>query len=191
MSGATKSVGVLHETAVPWDAPPAQAPAKLEPPPTPPAKPEGEVLTDYLSARPTACPECQFLLTAATQARCPECGTRLKLVLKVRTTAREAVNSRVWLIGLVGPCTALGIFLLEVARLSLGRFMGVPLAQTGNWWSIFERGLLCGGALLLLVLWVTTRDFTSRLHPLVNALLAQCVWTLAVGLMAINEYFLL
>jgi hypothetical protein len=191
MIGAAASVGESGTTSSLQAAPPPPHPAKLEPPPPPPAKPEGDVLTDYLSARPTACPECQFLLTAATQARCPECGTRLKLVLKVRTTAREAVNARIWLMGLIGPCTALGVFLLEVARLTLGRFMGVPFAQTGNWWNIVERLLLCGGALLLLTLWVSTKDFTTRLHPLVSAVLAQSIWTLTVGLMAINEYFLI
>lgn len=188
MTGAAANVGCYIAPSTHPAFQPTHDPA---PPPVPPARPEGQVLTDYLSARPTACPECQYLLTAATEARCPECGARLKLVLKVRTTAREAVNARIWLMGLVGPCTALGVLLLEVARLTLGRFMGIPFAQTGNWWNIFDRILLCGGAMLLLVLWVTARDLMARLHPLVLAVLAQSIWTLTVGLMAINEYFLI
>lgn len=151
---------------------------------------EAEVLREFLAARPSACPACGYELGEVRDGRCPECGAALRLVLTARRSAREAVSGRLWLIGLVGPCTAVGVLTLDLARVVIAWWVALPRGggPALGGWTIWNRVLLLAGAVLLMYFIVEMREAMSRQHPLVAMILAQSAWVLAVGLLAVNQY---
>lgn len=165
--------------------------APAEPRPRSSAQGEADVLKQFLAVRLSACPCCRYELTGLEGSRCPECGAALRLVLTAKRSARELLSERLWLIGIVGPCTALGVLTLEAARLVLSHWVGLtPRGGLGTW-SFWNRMLLFAGSLLLVYLWGGTRDIMGRQNPVIAMMLAQLAWVLAVGLLAVNQYVLL
>lgn len=149
---------------------------------------DAEALEVFLSARPSQCPACRYDLTEARNLKCPECGATLRLTLTAKRSAREAVSARLWLIGLVGPCTAVGVLTLEIARLAMHSLVNARYLPGSAVWGTWNRLLLLAGALLLMYFFVEMREAMSRLHPGIAMLMAQLAWVLAVGLLAVNQY---
>lgn len=173
----------------------------VTPPPLPPipapsrassrdsaAATEAESVGDYLEKRPCACPVCRYELPPVRDGRCPECGAALRLVMTARRSPREAVSGRLWLIGLVGPCTAVGVLTLDLARIIITYWVGLARFSGPGGWVLWNRVLLLAGALVLMYFFVEMRESMGRLHPALAMLLAQLAWVLAVGLLAVNQY---
>lgn len=153
------------------------------------AKPtEAEALSTFLAAHPSACPACGYALHRAADGRCPECGATLRVVLTAKRSPRESLNTRLWLIGLVGPCTAVGVLTLDVARVAIDRWVGLVRVGGQGAWMPWYRLLVLVGALLLLYAFIESRQVMGRQHSLVAMLLTQLAWTLAVALLAVNQY---
>lgn len=146
------------------------------------------MLRAYLASRACDCPACGYELTAASEGRCPECGAALRLVLKAKRSAREAASGRLWLIGVVGPCTAVGVLTLDLARVGINAWVNARYLGGPGMWTLSNRLMLLAGALLLMYLVVEMRESLSRQHPLVAMMIAQGAWVLAVGLLAVNQY---
>lgn len=153
-----------------------------------PAPSESAVLREFLASRPSICPACGYELSAARDGTCPECGATLRLVLTAKRSTREAVSARLWLIGLVGPCTAVGVLTLDLARVAIGAWVNARYLGGPGLWTVSNRLMLLAGALLLMYLFVEMRESMARQHPVVAMLLAQSGWVLAVGLLAVNQY---
>lgn len=149
---------------------------------------EAEVMARFLASRPSQCPACRYELGSVRDARCPECGSSLRLVLTAKRSPREAVSARLWLIGLVGPCTAVGVLTLDLARVAINVWVGSRFLGGPGLWTIWNRLLLLAGALMLMYVFVEMRESLARQHPVVAMLLAQSAWALAVGLLAVNQY---
>lgn len=160
-----------------------EAPAAPLPAPT-----EADVLRGFLASRPSVCPACGYELSAARAGTCPECGAMLRLILTAKRSSREAVSGRLWLIGLVGPCTAVGVLTLDLARVGMSAWVNARYLGGPGMWTVTNRLILLGGALLLMYFFVEMRESMSRQHPVVAMLLAQSGWVLAVGLLAVNQY---
>lgn len=153
-----------------------------------PAAGESDVLRAFLAARPSMCPACHYELGRIAEPRCPECGAMLRLVLVAKRSAREAMSGRLWLMGLIGPCTALGVLTLELSRVMINYWAGLTTWVGPAAWMLWNRGLLLAGAFLLLYLFIGMRDTMTRQHPGVAMLVAQAAWVLAVVLLGVNQY---
>jgi hypothetical protein len=105
-------------------------------------------------------------------SRCPECGATLRLSLTARRSTREAVSGRLWLIGLVGPCTAVDVLTLDLARVAINVWVGSQFLGGPGLWTIWNRLLLFAGALMLMYVFLEMRESVARQHPLVAMLLA-------------------
>ncbi len=163
-------------------------PVETEPAQHRPAATDAEVLRGFLASRPSDCPACGYELGSARDGTCPECGATLRLILTAKRSAREAVSGRLWLIGLVGPCTAVGVLTLDLARVGINAWINARYLGGPGMWTVWNRLMLLAGALLLMYFFVEMRESMSRQHPVVAMLLAQSAWALAVGLLAVNQY---
>lgn len=184
---------VPQEPVIQADPPEATIPASpilaASIPPAPSS--DTAALQSYLAIKPSVCPVCRYELGELRDDHCPECGSALRLILTARRSPRQAVSARLWLIGLVGPSTAVGVLTLEFARIAISRWVGLLQGTSQSWWMLWNRALLLAAGLVLMYAWTEMREHFPRLSPIQAMLLAQSVWLLAVGLLAISQYVLI
>jgi hypothetical protein len=84
-----------------------------------PGQPTDELLIRFLSERSPSCPVCKYSLTGLTAARCPECGTKLRLTLE-----GDSLPMREWTFGMVGATASVGIASIFWIMVILTQFMG-------------------------------------------------------------------
>lgn len=89
------------------------------------ARPDRDLVVDYLAWRDTPCPGCSFNLRGVNQGRCPECGLSLRLQVEGVGKLENAylVGLMAWSLAF-GACVAvIGTTLIQTAiELADGRF---------------------------------------------------------------------
>ena len=126
------------------------------------------LLRAYLDERDVPCPMCGYNLRNLTSTRCPECGERVELHLKL---AEPKVGA--WIAGLMGLSAGLGFsVLILVLMVCFAGFDVVLLAQAWPLWT--------GAAIqsVFLIVWIRKAMWLRRKPAMARRLAAISCWGL-------------
>lgn len=142
------------------------------------------LLEQYLDQRDVCCPGCSYNLRGLKSDRCPECGDRLELSLRLLEPRQGALIA-----GLVGLSAGAG---LGGLLLIYGVIVSLLVRPYGSGWTDFFviNGLGFVVHLAALLMWVRNWHPIRRLAPWRRRWLVSACWVLPLIFVTVLALFL-